>query len=85
MIINKMSFDEAILFLNDYSNEDKTKFLCMFGEYPYYLSKINNKLLFEDNIKELLYNENSILLKVPEFVLSNSSREQGIYNSISMA
>jgi AAA+ ATPase superfamily predicted ATPase len=85
MIINKMSFDEAILFLNDYSNEDKTKFLCMFGEYPYYLSKINNKLSFEDNIKELLFNENSILLKVPELVLSNSSREQGFYNSISMA
>lgn len=85
MKINKMSFDEAILFLNDYSNEDKTKFLCMFGEYPYYLSKINNKLSFEDNIKELLFNENSILLKVPELVLSNSSREQGFYNSILMA
>ena len=68
-----------------YLCKDKTKFLCMFGDYPYYLSKINNKLSFEDNIKELLFNENSILLKVPELVLSNSSREQGFYNSILMA
>ena len=41
MKINKMPFEEAILFLSNYSNEDKIKFLCMFGQYPFYLSKIN--------------------------------------------
>ena len=34
-----------------YSNEDKIKFLCMFGEYPFYLSKIDEKLSFEENVK----------------------------------
>lgn len=82
MKINKMPFDEAILFLDGYSNEDKIKFLCMFGEYPFYLSKIDVKRSFEENIKELLFNENSILLDVPRLVLSNSSREQNFYNSI---
>lgn len=85
MKINKMPFDEAALFLNGYSNEDKMKFLCMFGEYPYYLSKIDNRLSFEDNVKNLLFNENSILLDVPKLVLSNSSREQSFYNSILLA
>ena len=85
MKINKLPFDEAILFLKNYSNEDKMKFLCMFGEYPYYLSKIDNNLSFEDNVKHLLFNENSILLDVPKLVLSNSSREQGFYNSILLA
>lgn len=85
MKINKLPFDEAILFLQNYSNEDKMKFLCMFGEYPYYLSKIDNNLSFEDNVKHLLFNENSILLDVPKLVLSNSSREQGFYNSILLA
>lgn len=85
MKINKLSFDEAIFFLRNYSNEDKMKFLCMFGEYPYYLSKIDNNLSFEDNVKHLLFNENSILLDVPKLVLSNSSREQGFYNSILLA
>lgn len=49
--INKLPFDEATLFLSNYSNEDKIKFLCMFGEYPFYLSKIDEKLSFEENVK----------------------------------
>lgn len=85
MKVNKLPFDEAILFLKGYSNEDKMKFLCLFGEYPYYLSKINNKLSFEENTINLLFNENSILLDVPKLVLSNSSREQNFYNSILLA
>ncbi len=82
MKINKMSFREATLFLNGYSNEDKIKFLCMFGTYPFYLAKINKNLSFEENVKELLFNENSILLDSPKLLLSNSSREQSFYNSI---
>lgn len=82
MRINKMPFDEAVLFLSHYSNEDKIRFLCMFGQYPFYLSKINENLSFEENLKELLFNENSILLDCPKLMLSNSSREQGFYNSI---
>ncbi len=82
MKVNKMPFDEAALFLGTYSNEDKIKFLCMFGEYPFYLSKINQQLSFDENVKELLFNENSILLDSPKLLLSNSSREQGFYNSI---
>lgn len=85
MKINKMPFDEATLFLECYSNEDKMRFLCLFGEYPYYLSKINHELSFEENVKELLFNENSVLLDVPKLVLSNSSREEGFYNSILLA
>ena len=51
MKINKLSFADATLFLSNYNDEDKMKFLCMFGEYPYYLSKIDTNLSFEDNIK----------------------------------
>ncbi len=82
MKINKLPFDEACLFLKSFSNEDKIKFLCMFGEYPFYLSKIDDRLSFEDNVKELFFNENSILLDSPKLMLSNSSREQSFYNSI---
>ena len=85
MKVNKLPFNEAALFLKDYSSEDKVKFLCVFGEYPYYLSKIDTKLSFKENIIDLLFNENSILLEVPKMVLSNSSREQSFYNSILLA
>ena len=50
MKINKLPFNEAILFLNGYSNEDKIKFLSVFGEYLYYLSMINAKLSFKENL-----------------------------------
>lgn len=82
MKVEKLPFNEACLFLSNYSNEDKIKFLCMFGMYPFYLSKIDSNLTFEENIKELLFNENSILLDEPKLILSNSSREQSFYNSI---
>ena len=85
MKINKLPFNEAALFLNNYSDEDKIKFLCIFGEYPYYLSKIDSKISFKENIIDLLFNENSILLDVPKLVLSNSSREHSFYNSILLA
>ena len=85
MKINKLPFDEASLFLSSYSNEDKIKFLCIFGEYPYYLSKINTSLSFEDNMKELFFNKNSVLLYVPKMILSNTLREQSFYNSILLA
>ncbi len=85
MKINKMPFEEAALFLDGYSNEDKMKFLCMFGTYPFYLSKIDRNLSFEENVKELLFNENSILLDSPKLILSNASREQSFYNSILLA
>ena len=82
MKVEKLPFNEACLFLNNYSNEDKIKFLCMFGMYPFYLSKIDSNLTFDENIKELLFNENSILLDEPKLILSNSIREQSFYNSI---
>ncbi len=82
MKIGKMPFNEAKLFLSGYSNEDKAKFLCMFGAYPFYLSKIDKSLSFDDNVKEMLFNANSILLDCPKMMLSNSTREQNFYNSI---
>lgn len=57
----------------------------MVGTYPFYLSKIDKKLTFDENIKELLFNENSILLDSPKLLLSYSSREQSFYNSILIA
>ena len=82
MKVGKMPFNEAKLFLDGYSNEDKARFLCMLGEYPFYLSKIDKGLTFEENIKEMLFDANSILLDCPRMVLSNSTREQSFYNSI---
>lgn len=83
--INKLPFDEAKLFLKKYNNEDKTKFLCMFGEYPYYLSMIDDSLTFDENIIKMLFSSTSILLDVPKLVLSNAAREQSFYNSILLA
>lgn len=85
MKINKLPIDEASLFLEEYPNEEKIKFLCLFGEYPYYLSKINTSLSFNENVKDLLFNRNSILLDAPKMILSNTSREQSFYNSILVA
>ncbi len=40
-----------------YPNEIKCNYLALMSAFPYYLSAINPKLSFEDNIKNLLFNQ----------------------------
>lgn len=83
--VNKLSFSDAKLFLNGYSCEEQAKFLSLFGPYPYYLAMINKRESFEENVKRLLFDRTSVLMNAPKDVLSNSTREQGFYNSVLLA
>lgn len=80
--INKLCFSEAKLFVKGCSINDQAKYLSLFGPYPYYLSMINKKISFEENIKSLLFSKTSILLDAPKLTISNATREQSFYNSI---
>lgn len=82
MEIKKLSFNDACLFLDDFDNETKSKYLSLMSSYPYYLSSINHSLSFKENIKNILFNQYGPFFTLPDQLLSNSLKVQDIYNAI---
>ena len=82
MNILKMPFSESLLFLQNIPDEEKLKYLAVFGSFPYYLGMIDNTKNFEQNIRRLLFNEYGTLLDAPDKVLPSGLSEQGMYNAI---
>ncbi len=85
MQINKLSFEEATLFLKDFDVETKCKYLSIFSTYLYYLSSINHQISFEKNIKYTLFNQFGTFFSLPDQLLSNSTKIQDVYNAILVA
>lgn len=82
MEINKLSFSEALLFLDDFDNETKVLYLSLMSTYPYYLSAIDHNISFFENIKKTLYNQYGSFFSLPDQLLSNSTKVQDVYNAI---
>lgn len=59
--IKPFSYLDAAKFFPSSSNVDKFRYYATFGGIPYYLSLIDKRKSYEDNVKELLIKENSIL------------------------
>ena len=47
MHITKLLFSDAVCFLNGLENEEKIKYLSIFGEHPFYLEMIDNEKSFD--------------------------------------
>lgn len=79
--IHLQHFDyyDSSLFYPNVSPIDKIRYYSVFGGIPYYLSMINPKFSFEENLKELLLIENAPLQQEIETILI------GEYSKISYA
>lgn len=82
MNILKMPFSEALEFLHNVHEEERLKYLAVFGTFPYYLSMIDSNMSFEENIKQLLFNKYGTLVDAPDKVLPSGLSEQNMYNAI---
>lgn len=82
MKIAPLAFKDAVAFLKGISLEGKASYLSLFGSHPYYLSFIDKRASFEDNLQELVYSKEGPLLDAPNDVLTSSVRESAFYNSI---
>ncbi len=82
MHITRMPFSDAASFLVGISNEEKTKYLSVFGGYPFYLEMIDKSETFEENIKRLLFGKYGNLADAPDQILPSSVTDQGTYNAI---
>ncbi len=82
MEIKKLKYDEALEYLADLSNDEKSKYLALSSTYPYYLSAMDYSISFEENVKKLLFQEYGTFFTLPDQLLSNSTNKQDIYNAI---
>lgn len=82
MRVEKLSFSEAEMFLNDFPAKTRCDYLSLFGPYPYYLSSIDHELAFNENLKRLLFNQYGPFFSLPDQLLSNSMKVQDVYNAI---
>ncbi len=80
--LQKMKFEEALEFLNDVNNIDKGNYLSLFSTYPYYLSMIDTKLSFEENLIKLVFSKFCPLLDAPNNVMPIGSANNKMFNSI---
>ena len=85
MSIQKLPFNESILFLDGIDNEQKIKYLSVFGGFPYYLSMIDKTKSFDENIYNFLFSKYGTLQDAPDNIMSATTRSQHVYNSILLA
>jgi len=76
--VGPMIFSDAVKMLDGFNNEDKAKYLSIFGNRPYYLEKLRKEKSFEENIKDICFDNASIMIDAPNLTLpigysSNSS------------
>lgn len=85
MNIQRLPFNEAVSFLEGLNNEEKMKYLSIFGGFPYYLAMIEKEKSFEENIFQLLFSRFGTLQDAPDNIMSAATRSQNVYNSILIA
>ena len=85
MAITQLPYKEALLFVSPFGDEEKMDYLALMSTYPYYLSAINPKLSFDENLEGLLFNQYGAFFTLPDQLLSNSTKVQDVYNAILVA
>ena len=77
-----MIFSDASKMLEGFDNNDKVKYLSIFGNRPYYLEKLDRSKTFDENITRLCFSSDSILIDAPNLTLPIGYANNGTYISI---
>lgn len=80
--VTPMLFSDASKMLDGHSSEDKIKYLSIFGNRPYYLEKIKKTKTFDQNIIDLCFSSESIMIDAPNITLPIGYANNGTYISI---
>lgn len=82
MHVKPMVFSDAIKMLQGFGDEDKVRYLSVFGNRPYYLDKLDKRKSFKENIVSLCFSDNSILIDAPNITLPIGYGNNSVYVSI---
>ena len=84
MNVQKLPLEEALEFFSGLDKDTTCNFLSIMSTFPYYLSAINTKNTFEEEIHRLVINEYGPFFNLPENVLSKTNKPD-VYNAILFA
>lgn len=82
LFISKLKWNDALNFVKGMSIDDKIKTLSLLDTYPYYLSHIDPKKSFDENLDEFFFNIDSLISIDPTFTISSSMNISGFYVGI---
>jgi len=83
--INPLDYYDAAKFYPNVSDEDKIRYYATVGGTPYYLSLIDDKLTFEQNLRELYFEINGYLFNEGTLLMKQEFREPANYNAVLQA
>lgn len=78
----KFEWDEALIPLKNIDDYEKAKILALTNTYPLYLSLIDDKLNFDENLNNIFYNRAAIFIDDPSKLFTSAIAESGFYASI---
>jgi hypothetical protein len=80
--IEGFDYFDAAKMLPSVLNEDKIKYYACIGGTPHYLSQVDPKLSFEENLIGLYFDPRAYLYGEPTMLLQQELREPAMYNSV---
>ncbi|WP_022795961.1 ATP-binding protein [Bavariicoccus seileri] len=83
--IRPLDYYDSAQFYPDASDEDKIKYYACIGGTPYYLSLIDQRLSFEENLRDLYFEINGYLNNEGILLMKQEFREPANYNAVLQA
>ena len=83
--VGPLCFSDAVKMLAGFDNQDKIKYLSIFGTRPYYLERIQKDKDFVTNIVALCFSASSILTDAPNMTLPLGYTSNSSYIAILLA
>ena len=82
LMLSKLEWNDGVEMLNGMSDLDKIKIMALTDTYPYYLSQINTKLDFSENLNQLFFNRDSVFVSDSSRIITSEVVTSGFYSSI---
>jgi len=82
LFISKLKWDDALCFVEGMSLDDKVRLLSLIDTYPYYLSQIDPKKSFDENLDAFFFDRDSLISVNPAFIFSSNLGISGFYVGI---
>ena len=82
LFISKLRWNDALKFVEKMPLDDQIKTLSLLDTFPYYLSHIDQKLSFEENLDNFFFNRDSLITIDPTFTISSNMSITGFYVGI---
>lgn len=83
--VTPFDYYDAAKFYPTVSNEDKIRYYAVVGGTPYYLSMIDSRKTFVENLQELYFEINGYLLNEGTLLMRQEFREPANYNAVLQA